>query len=225
MIIDRRQEFPDFQLDQLNGYREGMRFYSTESGVAYPSVSTVVGFGPSFELDRWRQRVGAEEAAKITRIAAHRGTQMHASIEQILLGEKGVTKSLNPFLAPIVRGIEDKFIPRVSETLAVEKRLYSHNLQMAGTVDCVARVDGELSVVDWKNSRRNKDRSEVESYFMQCAAYAICWYERYGMQIKKLHIVMYSDDSPVPIVFEEKVSAWIAPLRRKREQFREATGF
>lgn len=224
MIVDRRQDYPDFKLDQLNNHQEGMRFYSTESGVAYPSVSTVVGYGDKFELDRWRQRVGEDEAARITRVAAQRGTMMHEAIEKILLGQQGVLEQLNMFVRPLVRGINDKFLCRITELLAIEKRLYTDRLQMAGTVDCIAKVDGELCVVDWKNSRRNKDRNEIHAYYMQCAAYAACWYERYGEPIRKLHIVMASDDNPTPIIFTEDVAKWLGPLKQKRDQFREAVG-
>ena len=55
-----------------------------------PSVTTILSKTQSEDkrksLDRWRERVGYQEAARITQKAATRGTEMHYVLEQYING-------------------------------------------------------------------------------------------------------------------------------------------
>ena len=55
------------------------RTYTTPEGKKYPSVTTVLGASEDSKdgLNAWRQRIGEEEADKITRQAGARGTAVH----------------------------------------------------------------------------------------------------------------------------------------------------
>ena len=55
--------------------------------------------------------------------------------------------------------------------------MYSKKLTLAGQVDCVAEYNGKLSVIDFKASNKFKQEEWVQSYFMQCTAYAIMYEE------------------------------------------------
>ena len=52
--------------------------------------------------------------------------------------------------------------------------MYSLQLGIAGTVDCIAEYNGELAIIDFKSSSRNLNHVEwIDHYFVQCnAAYA-----------------------------------------------------
>ena len=67
----------------------GQRTYNVE-GKKIPSVTTILSSTKPKEaqdsLQKWRDRVGAEEAKKITQAAALRGTEMHYVIEQYMNG-------------------------------------------------------------------------------------------------------------------------------------------
>ena len=53
---------------------ESGRRYFTPEGNAYPSITTVLSILSKEAIKAWRARVGAEEANKISRQAAGRGT-------------------------------------------------------------------------------------------------------------------------------------------------------
>ena len=61
---------------------EGRRYF-TPDGNAYPSITTVLGVLSKEGIIAWRQRVGEEEANKISRQAATRGTAVHKLAEDI----------------------------------------------------------------------------------------------------------------------------------------------
>ena len=56
---------------------EAGRKYFTPEGKAYPSITTVLGALNKDGLLAWRKKVGEEEANKISRRAATRGTAVH----------------------------------------------------------------------------------------------------------------------------------------------------
>ena len=68
---------------QLNTISEnGKRFYTDDAGeIKYPSVTTVTGLLNREHIKLWRERVGAEEANKITKKATTRGTKFHQHVE------------------------------------------------------------------------------------------------------------------------------------------------
>ena len=67
----------------------GQRTYNVE-GKKIPSVTTILSSTKPKEaqdsLQKWKDKVGAEEAKKITQAAALRGTEMHYVIEQYMNG-------------------------------------------------------------------------------------------------------------------------------------------
>ena len=69
---------------------EKIRTYNVE-GNKYPSVTTILSATQSEEkmkaLCLWRQRVGQEQATRITIDAARRGTEMHLVLEKYCQGK------------------------------------------------------------------------------------------------------------------------------------------
>jgi len=53
-------------------------------GSKMPSVTTVLGWQKKDSLKQWRKRVGEEEANRISKYAANRGTKVHAVCENYL---------------------------------------------------------------------------------------------------------------------------------------------
>jgi len=71
---------------------DGLRHYNIDgSSDKLPSVTTVLSqtqeSSKRASLQRWRDKVGHAEAAKITQEAATRGTAMHLFLEKYCLGE------------------------------------------------------------------------------------------------------------------------------------------
>lgn len=64
------------------------------------------------------------------------------------------------------------------EMLKTEETFYSCRLNMAGTADCVAKVDGELTLIDWKTSS-----AVFPTYPIQLWGYCICDEEQHGERL------------------------------------------
>lgn len=69
------------KIERLHLSPDQLNLTIPERGV-YPSVSTVLSeTGDKSGLEKWRAKVGEEEATRITEAAAERGRMMHSIIE------------------------------------------------------------------------------------------------------------------------------------------------
>ena len=198
---------------------DGTRTYKTPSGFSYPSVTTITGQATAEGIAKWRQRVGEEEANRVSTRASARGTRIHQYCEEYL---KGNLFEMNMFDVEMFNSI--KFLlDQIDNIHCLETPLYSDHLQVAGTVDCIAEFQGKLSVIDFKTASKPKDRDDIHHYFMQCAAYAVAFEERTGIPIGRL-VVMMAVDNDDPRWFIEKRDNWIAPFKMLRLQYKNKFG-
>ena len=178
---------------------DGLRHYTIDgSQKKLPSVTTVLGQTQPKEkqesLERWRSRVGLREAQKITRDAAIRGTAMHKYLEDLIRGQRSL--DLTPLgveatkMAEIIveRGLND-----CSEIYGIEATLYYPNLY-AGSVDLVAKYKDKVSIIDFKQTNKPKQREWIGDYFLQMAAYGMAHDAVYGTSIEQGVIMMCSKD-------------------------------
>ena len=178
---------------------DGLRHYTIDgSQKKLPSVTTVLGQTQPKEkqesLERWRNRVGLREAQKITRDAAIRGTAMHKYLEDLIRGQRSL--DLTPLgveatkMAEIIveRGLND-----CSEIYGIEATLYYPNLY-AGSVDLVAKYKDKVSIIDFKQTNKPKQREWIGDYFLQMAAYGMAHDAVYGTTIEQGVIMMCSKD-------------------------------
>ena len=194
---------------------DGARLYETPSGRAYPSITTVTGLLKRQAIQEWRERVGAEEANKISGRASSRGTRVHSLCENYLSNLEVTPNYLDHELWQGITPLLD----RINNIHALETKLYSDHLEVAGTVDCVAEFDGKLSVIDFKTSSRVKSHDDIHDYYMQCSAYAVAFEERTNLPVSQLLIVMAVDDHD-PLLFFEKRNNWIDKFKQLREEYR-----
>jgi len=182
---------------------DGVRYYKLpgENNLSrLVSITSVTSFHNRHIFEDWRKKVGEEEANKINRQATSRGTDMHTLVEEYLHNVEQLpqVQPLSYFLFQIAK---DK-LNNINNIHALEGSLYSKQLGIAGTVDCIAEYNGELAVIDFKTSKKAKPREWIEHYFVQCAAYACMFYEVTGIAVKKLVILMACEDGDC-IVYEE----------------------
>ena len=155
-----------------------------------PSVTTILSATQSAEkqasLAAWRERVGKDQATRITDQAAARGTTMHHIIESYLTGQNHLDltdmgQNAHTMADQIIKnGLKD----RLKEFWGLEVTLYYPGLY-AGATDVVGIYDGAESIVDFKQSNRPKRREWIEDYKLQLAAYALAHNEVYGTNIQK----------------------------------------
>lgn len=191
---------------------DGKRLYVTESGDRYPSVTTALSYLSAKSIRQWKERVGYDVANKIGSDAARAGTAVHNIAEKYVLNDP-TWKDAMPIPLEKFNTIRPYLDDNVTEIYGVELRMYSDELQTAGTADLICLYDGVPTILDFKTSRRRKSKDDILSYFMQGTAYSIMVKEHYGMDIEQIVILMaVNDDSP--IVFVEPIHQYNQMVRK-----------
>lgn len=200
-------------------------YYKTESGSIYPSITTVIKMFTKSGIDAWRNKIGWENADRISKESTDVGTELHSMIEQFLnnkepkctfYGESMLVDNLFTSIKPALADINNIHV--------TEMKLYSDELGLAGTVDCVAEYDGVLSIIDFKNSRKPKTKSRVKNYGIQCAAYATMWRECIGHDIKQGVVIIANWDYTTSI-FKFKINDYMKDLWTMLVSYSEATSY
>lgn len=191
-------------------FDDGKRYYVTPEGNKYPSVTTVVGVLKKKSIMEWRQRVGEQEANRVSRIASGRGNNFHYLCEKYLQGDMPQTSTADAMeLFYQVRPVIDRFVNNIWYQ---EQALWSDKLQLAGRVDLIAEFKGKISIIDFKTSKRIKEREDILDYFQQECAYSLMLEERIGRPIDQLVTIMACDETKKPFVFIEKTEDHIEGL-------------
>lgn len=204
LVLDRKP----FNIDLLNFEplsrveEDGTRYYVTEDGRKYPSVTTVLGaMTDKSALDQWRKRVGDAEADRVSSFASTRGTNVHSMCEDYVLGNMVDTSRLTNLVA--FKQLKSVIDRRVDNIRGIESMLVSHYLKVAGTCDLIADFDGELAIIDYKTSSKLKRKEWIEGYFLQASLYSYMLWEMTGLMAKKVAVLIAVDDNPEPQVFVE----------------------
>ena len=181
---------------------DGVRYYSIPNEdelVKLVSITSVTSHFNKEIFVNWRKRVGDEKANRITKAATVRGTDMHTLTENYL-DNKELPKV--PPISEFLFKIAKPKLNLIDNIYALEGPLYSKQLGIAGTVDCIAEYDGELSIIDFKTSQKPKPREWIEHYFVQAMAYGCMLYEMKNIPVKKLVIIMACENGEC-VVYEE----------------------
>ena len=181
---------------------DGVRYYSIPKESQVLKLVSITSVTSHFNREifvKWRKRVGEDEAQKITKAATSRGTDMHSLVENYLYNK---TLPAVPPLPDFLFKIAKAELNKINNIHCLEGPLYSLQLGVAGTTDCIAEYDGELAVIDFKTSKKPKPREWIENYFVQAMFYGMAYYEMTGTPIKKLVIIMACEDGE-SVVYEE----------------------
>jgi len=194
------------------------RYYLTPDG-KYPSVTTVTGWEKRKFFAEWRKN-NPEEAKR----TVNRGNKLHSLVEKYLKNEELDKKEIDPFTLDLFLQMK-KDVDRIDNIHALELSLYSNLLKLAGRVDCIAEFNGELAIIDFKGSTKEKRKEDIDNYFMQATAYSIMWKERTGVPVKKIVIMISCENGGVQI-FESNPNEHVPNLKKcieKYERERDAT--
>lgn len=200
------------------------RTYTTSDGKKYPSVTTVLKMQDKTALEKWRKRVGEDEANRVTTQASIRGEAVHKLAEDYLNNEPNWKRGAMPsnlFSFNQIKPILDKHVDNI---MFQEAPLYSHYLRTAGRVDLIAEWDKERAIIDFKTSLRPKKLEHVHGYFMQESVYAVAFEERTGIPITKLVTVITVDGSE-PQVFITDRDSHIHDFISLRSMYEDKYGF
>jgi hypothetical protein len=172
--------------------RGGSRFYvEPETGVKAPGVTSVIGMLPKPFLTFWAAKMAAECAVdnigslvglamndrqgaidyvkgasrRYTKQRADIGSDAHDMFERLARGE--IVRRVHPDLEPY-RAHFSEFLDTVQpEFISLEDVAWSDTHNYAGSFDAIAKVDGEIAVLDWKTSK-----ATYPDVSLQATAYA-----------------------------------------------------
>lgn len=204
-MLDEELKFKHIQHDfptLLRENSENGRFYVTSDGKKYPSVTTVLSDYGKEGIMQWRKRVGEKEANRVSKQATTRGTSVHKLVENYLNNLPVYDEDTMPNAKSVFVAMKSA-LDKINNIHCLETFLFSHELELAGQVDCIAEFDGKLSVIDFKTSRRLKKKADIGNYFMQTSAYAQMFEERTGLKIEQSVIIIGGDFGNFPQVMKE----------------------
>ena len=182
--------------EQINDPITRKRVYLTPDGESLPSVTTILSATKDMtHLNEWRDRIGHDKAAQITKEASGVGTAMHGNLERFIAGMQRQPGN-NPVhiqANAMADVIISEGLSKVSEVWAMEQSLYFPGLY-SGTTDLVCVHEDTPAVCDYKQTNKPKKAEWVEDYYLQLMAYILAHNEVYGTDIKKGVIFMCSRD-------------------------------
>ena len=199
-------ELPEIKTVTINR----KRFYVTPKENYYPSITTVLSIRNKEGLIKWRKRVGDEVANYVSGKAAARGTKVHHMCEDYLNNMETEwpdewEKHKNNFLPWCLFGeLKNKVLDNISDIYAQECGLYSDKYKVAGRVDCIAKYNGVLSIIDFKTSTKERSDDWNENYYIQGSAYAEMFTELTGIDTSQIVILVVTEDGVVQEFIKNK---------------------
>jgi ATP-dependent exoDNAse (exonuclease V) beta subunit len=173
--------------------RDNAHFYQTPTGEIYPSITTILHETMTNEkkesLQNWKNKEIA--ADYITQEAATIGTETHKLIENHI-NEVRQTDEVRLLSVAHFNNLIP-FLQKINDVHGTELRLYSNTMKLAGTSDCIAKYDGELSIIDYKTKRSNQKEEWMTDHFIQGTAYSQMFKELTGIEVKQVVILVSSE--------------------------------
>ena len=198
------QFVPKFDLPRVT-HEDGVRYYVSPSGEHLESVTTYLGrlMDKDF-LKKWKKKVGEAEADRISNSATARGSKLHSAVEAYLLNDDSYKTLLSDHKLTKALFLKVKpTLDRMNNIRLLESPLYSDEMKLAGTPDCIAEYDGVLSTIDFKTSTRDKKDEWITGYKLQAAIYSKMFLERTGILPDQSIILIGVENSPVAQVYIE----------------------
>lgn len=203
-------ELPTLERKVVNGWR----VYETPTGKKYPSMTTVLGWRSKKAIQEWRDKVGAEEADKISRKATGRGTLIHAMCEHYVRNEHDVLKTFSPENQATFKQIRPA-LNRIDNIMAIEAPLFSHEYCVAGQVDLIADFDGIPSTIDFKTAMKPKLEEWITDYFLQTTGYSLLFEEMTGIKTEQIVVIIAVDNT------EKKISEYQVFVKKREDYIQE----
>ena len=168
-------------------------------------------------LEEWRKRVGDEEADRIIKESQDIGNSLDGLIlesyksgfvEKDYLGEQGfyLFKQLSNSLRKI-------------KPIALQLKIWSEKYKIMGYLDCLGYYNGELSLIDFKNSRRKKLPDHYHNYLLQCTMYCIILKVLLDIEVKQIVLLIGVRDSASPQIVIERTKDYVKEAYNRIVQY------
>lgn len=214
--------FPKLKQVNADAGRHYAVLEGEDIGAAYPSVTTMLKARPKPQLEAWKKRVGAKEAARVSTRSTSIGSSLHALAECYLQNDHTTVQESLKTTRPEVKDYWHLIRPWLDEHIEIvhaqEQDVYSRRLQVAGRFDLLATVNGRLTVIDFKTALRYKPRKFIEDYELQVTFYSIAVTERLRRTCQHASIPILSDDGLQ--VFDVYTPNCYAALKDRVKEYR-----
>ena len=198
--------------------RDNAHFYQTPAGEIYPSITTILQETMSNEkkesLQNWKEQEVA--ANYISQEAAIIGTETHKLIENHI-NEIRQTDDVRLLSVAHFNNLIP-FLQKINDVHGTELRLYSNPMKLAGTSDCIANYDGELSIIDYKTKRSNQKEEWMTDHFIQGTAYAQMFKELTGIEPKQV-VILVSSEKNTRMEFVKNTEDYKDSLTKRLNQY------
>ena len=214
MRIFQKKQITALDFDLVAETTESGRTYTTPQGNVYHSITTALSKYNKQAIQEWRNAVGEEHAKKVSGRAARRGSAVHQAFEDYIANKLNDMKirMMMPNIKELFLQLKPEIDSHVGTVYSIEQALYSDKLQVAGRTDLIADLDGEIAVIDYKTSTKEKLEENIQNYFMQGTAYALMYEELVGEPIDKIVIAIAVEESTKPQIFVRYKNNYINPL-------------
>jgi len=172
--------------------------HEEKKGYKYPSVTTILGVLRKPQLEWWFKVNTPEFIETETEKAKAIGTAIHEAIFNHIERTGIDTETKYPDEVNICIQSFMKFKrehPEIKMTKS-ELKIEHPKLKYSGTLDCVAEIDGQPAILDWK-SGQYKDKDELPIYnesLYQVSAYIKSYEKMFNLKIKKGIVVYFGKD-------------------------------
>ncbi len=204
-------EYDDMTTENLFEFKEafesdGMRHYIFEERDFfshelikihdYPSVTSVISSSEFFDnshLEEWKQRIGEDKAKEIVDESITIGNYLHHCYE-FIDDEENRNKPQNKLeehALKMYKLTKKHFKNIFTEAICREQLVFSRKLRIAGRTDAIYRTNsGKIALVDFKNSKGEKGKNDIEKYKIQLSFYNRMAKESLGIQVDELVVFM-----------------------------------
>ncbi|MGV0005906.1 MAG: PD-(D/E)XK nuclease family protein [Candidatus Porifericomitaceae bacterium WSBS_2022_MAG_OTU9] len=146
--------------------------------------------------------------------AAKRGQQRHNEVAKAISAHMA---GLMPLDSAPATGALRLLQDMGAQPLYVEQAMYSPSLSYAGRIDLIAKIDGELTIIDWKGG------SHTQVYNLQVAGYALMASEILNQPVQHGLLVNWENkqktwrlrpypDNPKNLILQQNTDAFRACL-------------
>jgi genome maintenance exonuclease 1 len=128
----------------------------------YPSITDILRETQDEQskksLEKWKLKVGVEEAEKIATKSKERGIIYDSYVDSFFKGISTPHKQLNEFLSHF-------------KLHSLEKLVTSNEHKYCGRYDCILQYENYLIINDFKGSEKPKSKAYLYDYPLQISAY------------------------------------------------------
>lgn len=174
------------------------RLYKIDNDL-FPSITTVLSKTTYLPwLEKWKERVGEEEALRVSKAATDRGTIVHEYLEKYWNNED--ISSLQQESSDVIHmtnNLINTTKASVTKVYCQEIVVYDKQLKIAGRLDKAGEWNNIPAIIDYKTSKKLKKISDIKDYFIQASFYARSYNQMFGTNINKLVILITVENDKV----------------------------